>query len=288
MSVPADVDEPLDRRPTVKVRWALVARGSWCPVPAAAREGIPCGRPPRSGRRRRTTVIAASGAERGIAREEQPCRTVPTATNSGARYASPREGVSYQQALQRLRSNAGGPGPDGVSASHMAEILRLAKRAADLLGHGRVLTPEHVLLALIWHSTGPVDVLQKLGATERLDTCVSELITLSDYQFDKDRMAMMMHQVRWYVDTHGGEQVDSVHVLAAMTHLRDGAIAQALDELEVRHAMRDGLASPSAIRARRRSSPRRTRRTARSSARRSISAAARRRSAGCSCRPRSA
>lgn len=159
-----------------------------------------------------------------------------------ARELAAEQVVTYQQALQQLRAHSPTPGADGVFASpYIGQVLTLAAREADLLGHGRVIANEHVLLALIWDGTGPVTVLSELGVAERIDVRVRELIALSAYRPRREEMVAMMRHVREYMDMHGHEEMGAGHTLAAMTHLRTGVIAQVLDELDLRDQLRERL-----------------------------------------------
>lgn len=159
-----------------------------------------------------------------------------------ARELAAQQGISYQQALQQLRDKPPTSGPGDVFAStYMGQILTLATREADLLGHGRVITNEHVLIALIWDGSGPVTVLSELGVAERIAARLRELMALPTYRPHPDEMATMMRYVRQYMDTHGHEEMGAADTLAAMTHVQTGVVAQVLDELDVRQQLRASL-----------------------------------------------
>lgn len=170
---------------------------------------------------------------RGAAVPDRPNRN----EQRRARELAGQEGISYQQALQRLRDDPRPAASDVFASTHMAQILALARREADLLGHGRDVVTECVLLALIWDGSGPATALTDLGVRDVVDTRVRELVALPAYRPNRDDMATVMRHVRHYMDAYGHDEMGADHTLAAMTHLQTGVIAQVLDELELREAL---------------------------------------------------
>lgn len=105
-------------------------------------------------------------------------------------------------------------------------------------------TPEHVLLALMWEGTGAVTVLTKLKVRDELEARLRSLMSEATYSPDKNHMNQVMTYASSYLGGQAvSERVGTKHVLAGMTQLTTGVVAQVFDEMQLRPRLRRALAA---------------------------------------------